>query len=80
MASLRRPVVWVSGVAIGCLLSGRWAADRSSGSGDCAACGWSGPAYTFSLVSIWRPSGPFGQHALDGAADGVAGLRASSSP
>ena len=37
----------------------------SNGTGCCAWCGWSGPAYTLSLRSMPRPSEFFGQHALD---------------
>ena len=50
------------------------AADRSSGSGDCAACGWSGPAYTFSFVEHLAAERALRQHALDRAADGLGRL------
>ena len=81
-ASLRRPVVWVSGfVAMVCVCSDAaaqraLAAGSSRTVGDWAACGCSGPEYTLSFLICWRPSGPFGQHPVDAAADGVGGLAA----
>src|SRR4051812_49495797 len=36
------------------------ACSMASGWGFCAAWGWFGPVYTFSFLSIWRPSRFFG--------------------
>ena len=86
MASLRRPVVWVSGavamirvVPYDLGYQRARAVVRSSGAGAWAPCGWSGPAYTFSFVSIWRPSGPFGSMPLIVRRTASAGFLSSSS-
>ena len=51
-----------------------------SGLGACAACGWSGPAYTFSLLIWARPSGPLGSMPLIVRRTASAGRRSSASP
>ena len=44
-----------------------------------AAWGWVGPAYTLSLRSMWRPSGPFGSMPLTARRKVSSGCLASSS-
>src|SRR3954454_11087316 len=48
--------------------------------GCCAACGWSGPAYTFSLVSCWRARRLRGSIPLTALRITSSGLRSSISP
>ena len=52
----------------------------SIGFGCCAACGWSGPAYTFSLVSCWRARRLRGSIPLTALRITSSGLRSSISP
>src|SRR5690348_11597473 len=50
------------------------------GVGCCAWCGWSGPAYTFSLRSMFRPSVFLGSMPLTAFSTSRSGRLASSSP